>query len=343
MKILKQNSGIDISKKDFYATFSILKENFEVAHIASEKFENTEEGIKLYYQWIDEHRLPELPLHFTMEATGVYYEQLAYFLIEEAGEKSVHVLLPSRAKYFIQSLNVKTKTDKVDARLLGEMGLKMQLKNWQKGSKKYKELRTLTRERASLVDKKTMVKNELHAETHKKYPLKTAVKRYKMHLDFIEKQIIEIENQIKALIEEDDFLREKIKKTTTIPGVGLITAVTIISETNGFMYFKNVKQLTSYAGYDVRIRESGQYRGKSRISKKGNRHIRKALYMPAITHKQYSEEAKIFYNRINEKKSSGLIALTAVQRKLLTLIYSLWKNDTEFIENYQQKKAQKVA
>ena len=339
MKILKQNSGIDISKNDFYASLSVLKEDLEVEHLYTKKFPNTEEGIKIYYQWIKKHCVPEMPVHFTMEATGVYYEELAYFLVEQGEE--VYILLPSRAKHFAQSLNLKVKTDKVDARSLGEMGLRMKFDKWEIGSKMYRELKALTRERTSLVEQQTRIKNELHAEKHKKYPMKVIVERYELHLAFLQDQITEIENQIKEIIAQDDYLKGKLKKVITIPGIGFLTAITIIAETYGFANFTSAKQLTSYAGYDIRIRESGQYRGKSRISKKGNTHIRRALYMPAITHKQYSEEAKIFYNRLKEKKSIGLIALTAVQRKLLILIYSLWKKDEIFIQNYQNQKSGK--
>jgi len=96
--------------------------------------------------------------------------------------------------------------------------------------------------------------------------------------------------------------------------------------------------LVSYSGYDVVQRESGtSIKGKTRISKKGNRYIRNALYFPAMVACRHNETLKETYIRINRNnKTSKMIGQVAIQRKLLVLIYTLWKNDTEFIENYQR-------
>lgn len=65
-------------------------------------------------------------------------------------------------------------------------------------------------------------------------------------------------------------------------GVGIMTVATLLAETNGFLLFKNAPQLVSYCGYDVIENQSGKHKGKTRISKKGNRHIRRILHMPAF-------------------------------------------------------------
>ncbi|MVN23540.1 transposase [Mucilaginibacter sp. HMF7410] len=92
--------------------------------------------------------------------------------------------------------------------------------------------------------------------------------------------------------------------------------------------------LSSYAGYDVVQRESGtSIKGKTKISKKGNRYIRNALYFPAMVACRYNPVLKENYLRIIQKKTSKMIGQVAIQRKLLALMYTLWKNDTEFIEN----------
>ncbi|WP_198170323.1 transposase [Mucilaginibacter arboris] len=92
--------------------------------------------------------------------------------------------------------------------------------------------------------------------------------------------------------------------------------------------------MSSYAGYDVVQRESGtSIKGKTKISKKGNRYIRNALYFPAMVACRYNPVLKENYLRIIQKKTSKMIGQVAIQRKLLALMYTLWKNDTEFIEN----------
>jgi transposase len=71
---------------------------------------------------------PELMVHFTMEATGVYYEGLAFFLYEK--EYALHVVLPNYAKKYAESLGIKSKTDKLDAKALAQMGLERELRLW---------------------------------------------------------------------------------------------------------------------------------------------------------------------------------------------------------------------
>jgi transposase len=140
-------------------------------------------------------------------------------------------------------------------------------------------------------------------------------------------QIEEVENELMELIKEDQTVYEKFKNVITIPGVAFITAATVISETNGFAAILNQKQLTSYAGYDVKLNESGTFKGKSKISKQGNAHIRRVLHFPAQTAIIHNKPLSVFYERVNERKNKPMIAGVAVQRKILCLIYTLWKTD----------------
>lgn len=114
----------------------------------------------------------------------------------------------------------------------------------------------------------------------------------------------------------------------------ILLSTPILAETQGFKLISNSKQLASYAGYDVIEKESGSsIKGKTRISKKGNSRIRAALHFPALVAARFNQPLKIVYTRINEKKGSKMVAATALQRKILILIYSLWKNDTTYNEN----------
>ena len=123
-------------------------------------------------------------------------------------------------------------------------------------------------------------------------------------------------------------------------GVGLLTVATIIAETLGFEQFHNVKQLVSYAGFDIVQRESGtSIKGKSRISKKGNKYIRNALYFPALVACRYNENLKNTYLEIIKRKPSKMIGVVAIQRKLLTLVYTLWNKNESYQDDYKSKVA----
>ena len=88
--------------------------------------------------------------------------------------------------------------------------------------------------------------------------------------------------------------------------------------------------MVSYAGLDVVEKESGKYRGKTKISKKGNARIRSALYMPAMNASNHNVNLKEFYDRINEGRTIKRQGLIAVMRKLLILVYTLWKKEEEY-------------
>jgi transposase len=291
-----------------------------------------------FVKWFNKLAQESLEVHITMEATGVYHENLAYDLDEELNVV-VHILLPNIAKKYFESLNVKVKTDKVDSEILARLGLERQLDTWVLTSKYYRTLRFLNREKEHLNREKTMIKNQLHASIHSANGLKKSENRQINRVKYIENQIKSVEADIKKAVSKDEFLVKKIEKITTIPGVGFATAVGIIAETGGFATIKSIKQLTSYAGYDVVIKESGtSVKAKTRISKKGNSHIRHLLHMPSLTSIRHSATHKNTFERMVNNKDKKMIGVVAIQRKLLGLIYTLWKNDTTYIENYQNTK-----
>ncbi|NQY31446.1 MAG: IS110 family transposase, partial [Flavobacteriaceae bacterium] len=86
-------------------------------------------------------------------------------------------------------------------------------------------------------------------------------------------------------------------------------------------------------------KESGNYQGQSRISKKGNKHIRAILHMPSMTAIRVNPTLKPFYERLKPKKAKPIVALVAVQRKLLVLMYSLWKSNSYYDGEFEIKKA----
>ncbi|SFP69679.1 transposase [Parafilimonas terrae] len=110
----------------------------------------------------------------------------------------------------------------------------------------------------------------------------------------------------------------------------------MLAETNGFLLFKNASQLVSYCGYDVVENQSGKHVGKTKISKKGNGHIRRVLHMPAFNVVRYQVQPFIqLYERTLQKHNIKMKSYVAVQKKILVIIYSLWKNNQVFNEQHQ--------
>jgi len=339
MKIHKQSVGIDISKDTFTANICSRDKGDNLFFSEIKTFSNDTRGFNQCVRWVRKHTVPSVQTLYLMEATGVYYERLAHHLHKI--KLSVCVVLPNTSKHYFKSLNIKTKTDAVDAKALSQMGVERKLKFWSPPSPALLQLRNLTRYHVQLIEQRTALQNLKHSKEASYDVQQFILSSNKKLIKQLDKQIESCKAQIHKAIQEDDFLRKKVDKLLTIKGVGLMTIATIIAETTGFEHVKNVKQLVSYAGYDVVERESGtSIKGKTRISKKGNRYIRNALYFPAMVACRFNPELKEQYLRIIQRKPSKMIGQVAIQRKLLVLIYTLWKKDECYITDYTKKVAQ---
>ncbi len=331
MKVFKQSVGIDVSKDTIACCLGSCDQNQTEEYSKCKSFQNTVAGFKQLLKWTNE-KASLKDVWFVMEATGVYYENLAYWLLER--NKKVSVFLPSKVNHYAKTLEIKTKTDLVDAMILAKIGLERKLKGWSVPTPTMHKIKGLTREYREYKVKITAAKNQFHAKTHAYQCASTTLRRLKKQIRLIENQLVEIEAELRVLVMNDMLLGEKIEKIESIPGVSFMTVVCILGETNGFALVTNAKQLVSYAGLDIKHKQSGNKEGKSKISKRGNSFIRHALYMPALCCSKHNPDLRIFYNRINEGKPSKKIGVTAVARKLLTLMYTLWKNNTEYVPNY---------
>ena len=296
---LKYSVGIDVSKDKFDACIAVIDVRQSVTIKATKSFV-MKKDYKSFLEWVNKHQKEILPLCFTMEATGNYFEKLASFLFENGC--FVSVVLPNKAKKYLQSHGIKSKTDKIDAKGLSQMGAEQKLKPWQPFSQNIYKLRALTRQHESLNKQKTAITNQLHSQMHNMYEIKEVIKQLKTMIRLIDKQLEQIVSMIQELIDQDLVLKSKAEKLLTIPGVGLLTVATIIAETNGFYLIENVGQLISYVGYDVVENQSGKRIGRTKISKKGNSHIRRILYMPALNVVRLKVASfKVFYERLYDK------------------------------------------
>jgi transposase len=334
MDIFKNVVGIDISKDKFDSAFGSMDKNLNLKILKPQTFENNQKGFhKLLAMARKNHGKTEAPLIFVMEATGVYYENLAYFLSDK--NQKVVVVLPNKAKNYARTLDNKSKTDKLDAKMLTQFGLERQMQLWQLPSPIMKSLRALTRERNAIQEMITQLKSKIHAKEYSYQPVKESLKRCNATILVLQKQVKEIEKQIKSIVKTDPELEAKIKNIEKVKGLGFITIVSVIAETNGFALIENAKQLTSYAGFDIVHNESGLKKGRTSISKKGNSHLRHILYMPALTACKFNPQMRPLYLRIISKNKYKRIGTIAIARKLLILIYTLFTKNIEYIPNYK--------
>lgn len=334
--LLKFSIGLDVSCSKVDACLSTIDTNQTVKVKSSCSISNSKAGFNKLEQWIKKWTSKEhIPISICLESTGVYHEQLAYHL-DSLGYR-VSIILPNKSKKYLQSLGLKSKNDKIDAKGLAQMGAEQNLAKWTRPADIFIELKSLTRQYESIQQLIISEKNRLHAEQYSAYPNKSVVKQLKNHIHFLEKQKKEIEVAIKETTYKDQTVKSKIENICTVRGLSLLSVSTVIAETNGFELFENYKQVVSYAGYDVVENQSGSHRGKTRISKKGNARIRRILHMPALIAK--GSEGTVFknlYERVYERTGIKMKGVVAVQKKLLLIIYYLWKKNESFV-NYPQR------
>jgi transposase len=344
-QIVKQVCGIDVAQQELVVALGRMYDDYIPEVFAHKTFTNNTKGFDLLLNWIKKLTDPTIETRFVMEATGVYHEKLAYHLYLKSQELSI--VLPNKISNYGRSLDVKTVTDKTASEAITQFGLERRLESWTPPNAVYKQMRQLVRERDQIVQSRTVAKNQLHAEQSEAMPLKNTVTRLKKQIALFDKQIAEVVGEINGLIKSDQQIRLAVELLSSIPGIGLLTAAVVLAETNGFDLIRNKKQLTSYAGLDIKEKQSGSsVKGKPRISKRGNKHLRKTLHMPALAAIRHDQRFKAVYARLISKHGIKMKAAVAVQRKLLELMYTLYKKqekyDKDYFEHQQEKTLQAV-
>jgi transposase len=340
-KIVKQVLGIDVAQRELVVCLGRMHDDWILELYSHGTFANSKKGFDAMIKWVKKLTIEATAVRYVMEATGVYHESLAYYL--EGKGYEISVVLPNKISNYFRTLEVKTITDKTASEAIARFGLERKLDKWKRPKQIFKNLKQLTRERDQIVETRTMAKNQLHAEMAGAFPNPSSLHRIKALIKFLDKQVAEILKELTQLVKQDDQINQSIDVICSIPGVGRLTAATVLAETNGFELIRNKRQLTSYAGLDVREKQSGtSIKGKPRISKKGNRHLRKAMHLPALTAIRHEKKFKAVFVRLVSKHGIKMKAVVAVQRKLLEMIYTVYSKNTAYDKNYLNQNEAKL-
>lgn len=313
----KQFFGIDISKNVFDVVDQI-DNHFQ--------FKNDASGFKEFGKSLSTDS------HCVMEVTGCYYQGLATWLYSQS--IPVSVVNPLSVKRFIQMRLKTSKTDKLDAQMIRMYGESEQPELWNPPSKLIIEATEIHKLIEMLIKQRTALKNKLHglkAKGISRSPVVTSVNRQIRNLD---NEITALEQKLEDVIKE--YQPDLLTRLCSIPGIGRRTAIYLIVLTHGFEKFENSRQLISYLGLNPIIRESGtSVRGRSRISKTGNNHIRNLLFMCSFTACEHNKACREIYQRIVAKGKSKKLALIAVANKLLKQSLAIAKSGLYYDENYR--------
>jgi transposase len=340
-QLLRYAVGVDVGESKLVCCFSQIDSQQNVQVRATRSFDNRPGGFGELALWVAKHQKErDIPLSVVMEATGIYYEAAAMYLHKK--KYRICVVLPNKSRRYMQSLGLKSKNDRIDAKGLAQMGAEQQLAAWQPGNPTLYELKTLTRHHERLQQMRAELVNQLHAHRRMASPSKAVASQLVGLVKTLDKQMLKTVAAIKKCLDKEPEVKAKIDLIAEVKGFGLLSACVLVAETNGFELFKSARQLTSYAGYDVVENQSGKHVGKTKISKQGNGHIRRILFMPAFNVVRLGVAPFAgTYQRIYDKTGVKMKAYVAIQRKLLVLTYTLYKKGVAF--EVPENKSEKAA
>lgn len=309
--------GVDISKLTF--DVALLNDN----KVKTKKFSNTTKGFVELQQWLKTKKIDIA--HACMEATGGHEVKLAQYLHDN--NFKVSVINPARIKGFAMSKLSRVKTDKADCELIAYFCQAMQPDLWQPTPLHIQELQQWVRRLDSLIANKNQETNRLDGASD------TVAANISTHIEFLDKQIKEVEELINNHIKGHEDLNDKSKLLNSIPGIGDKT-IGIILAFLSVENFESAKQVAAFVGLNPKSRQSGSsVLGVGRISKTGDADLRKALYMPAVVSIRFNPIIKDFSERLAKAGKPKMVIVIAVMRKLLHIIYGVLRNKTIFNAN----------
>jgi transposase len=312
--------GIDLSKDTFHAC--LLSSRGEGKKV----FPNSPKGFEQLVAWLKNRQASDVDI--CMEATGAYWETLAYYL--HGLEYRVSVVNPARIKAFAQSELLRTKTDAVDAALIARFCKSQSPEPWLPPPPEIRVLQALTRHYEHL--KTTRVQQSVYEQSSEAPMVKASIREVIATLD---EQIAEVERKIRQHFDDHPDLKRKRDLLTSIPGIGETTAGSLLGEIPHLDRFESAKAVAAFAGLSPRHRRSGtSIHGRPRLCKTGNSRLRKALYMPAIVALRFNPVLKIFADRLQAAGKHKRLIIGAVMRKLLVLAYGILRSGVAFDANY---------
>lgn len=269
------------------------------------------------------------PTCIVMEATGVYYLDLAIALTE-AG-LPVSVINPKSAKHFAQIKLQNSKTDRLDAALLAEYGARMEPRRWTPPDQDRQALRSLGRQINRLIGSRTQAKNRLHALKATQTTPQILIDDESQAIKALDERIERLRQAAQALLEQAPELKRLHQHCCAAKGIGEASALALLAELCVLPEHLKSAQISRHAGLDVRLHQSGSsVNQKARISKAGNAYLRSALYMPSLSAVRFDPHAKAFYEALVARGKTKMQAQVAVMRKYLTGIWACLKTDQAF-------------
>jgi len=307
--------GIDVSKK----ALSVYDGQFSLEFV-------NQKNLRPFYRYLKKHVKHFENLGLIFEATGIYSDHLREFCAQH--QVKAYILNPKQSHNFAKSLGVRSKTDAIDAHTIWRYQSLISEEKLQVPTidQEAKRLASYLTSYQFAQGQRTALANHLESVTHKDL-LKLMLPELTRKQQLEEKLLADI----KTYIGKHPGLAEDFQRLMQISGIGDKLAFSLLSL---FRHYQgtNRAQITALVGLDPMYRESGtSVRGKVKISKNGNRHIRKMLYLPTLCAIQNNQKIAGFYQRLIRNHKPKKVAVIACMRKLLLVAHAVYQQKTEYV------------
>ncbi len=316
------SAGIDVSAKQL----EIVVNRNDTSISAPITFDNDAKGHQAVLKVLQKRKVQRV----CVEATGIYHLDLCVLL--DGTEIELMVLNPKAAKQYADVMMKRSKTDGVDATLLAGYGQHMPFSPWKKPDDAFLQVRACARRIEALTKQRTQAKNQLHA-------LQATDTTPSFILEDVQLSIAQADHQIDALrqrtlqlIEANETMQQVLTLLLSVKGIAEASAIQLMGELLVLPDDMKAKQWVAMAGLDPKHHQSGSsINKKARISKVGNRYLRQALYMPALSAAHHDKHVNAYYRHLIENRGLKKIqAICAVMRKLLHAIHAMLKQQQPF-------------
>ena len=306
--------GIDMSKATFHAALD--ETNVKV-------FRNTTDGIQTFLEILSDLGCTKENTTIGTEATGVYHFLFCQTLRFLGWQ--VKVINPLLSHKVIESTLRRVKTDHHDA-LAIRKAIILGLGRLYTDTPETVALKTLVVEREALVKMRAETKQRIH--NHKIREQATGMSLHDSFggtIKLLSYEIREIEKEMK------EYVPETQKLLRSIPGIGPVSSAALVANIGDIRRFSSPEKLVAYIGLDCRVHQSGtSIKGKGYITKRGNRYLRYVLFNAAFIAKRRNPILKRYFQKKIGEGKHYFSAMTAIERKLIHIIYAVWSRGTPF-------------
>ena len=325
--------GIDFSKSSFDVT---LLENIGQKCFVHKEFENEPDGYKSFLKWLaKQSKIKRESWLFCGEHTGLYSRGLSEFL----AKKNLFMWLENPLQIKCSWGIKRGKTDKIDSLEIARYAIRFQDKAiaYKPVDKETDSLKLLFSYRERLV--KTKVAMEISAKEIRKVISRDETSRYifedsNREIERIKKKIENVESKMHKIIINSQ-ARENYLLVTSVKGIGMITAISLIMRTNNFASFENARQLACYCGCAPFEKTSGtSINSGTHISRLANRELKVLLTQCARSAALYNKKMSAYYQRKKAEGKADKVLINNIRNKLIQIIFAVIKHKTPYRENY---------